>query len=136
MFFRYRIFLIYRYIWGDGACACCDLFLARRVRTDQRRDEGVGAGGKRLGSSATDVRSLHVDCPIDVELTQGGAARSQQLGGLSRREERRGLAAGVSSGYTAAGKTMCGEFECFPHPRGLFGSGNGDHALPYRYPLS
>jgi hypothetical protein len=31
---------------------------------------------------------------------------------------------------------VCGGFEQFPHPRGLLGSGNDDHALPHRYPLS
>jgi hypothetical protein len=97
MFFRYRILLKYRSIWKDGACIC-EIFLARRVRTDQRRVEGVGASGGQPGSSAKEWRSLHVDRLVDVELTQGGAERHQQLGGLSRREERRCLAAGFSSG--------------------------------------
>jgi hypothetical protein len=30
---------------------------------------------------------------------------------------------------------MCGGFEYFSHPRGLFGSGNGDYALSHRYQL-
>jgi hypothetical protein len=73
-------------------------FLARRVRTDQQRVEGVKACGGQPGSRAREGRSLHVNLHVDVELTQGGAARHQKLGRLSGREERRGLATGLSSG--------------------------------------
>jgi hypothetical protein len=39
----------------DGAgAAFAKYFLAKRVRTGQRRDEGVGAGGGQPGSSARD----------------------------------------------------------------------------------
>jgi hypothetical protein len=44
------------------------------------------------------------DRHVDVDLTQGGATRHQQLEGVSRREERRGPAAGLSSSYATAGK--------------------------------
>jgi hypothetical protein len=83
-------------------------FLARRVRTDQLRVERARVGGRQPGSSARERCSLHVDRLVDVELTQGGATRHHDLGGLSRREERQGLAAGLSSGQTAAGK-LCAE---------------------------
>jgi hypothetical protein len=63
--FRFSILLRYRSIWGDGACFFA-IFLARRVRTDKRRVEGVGASGGHPGSSAREWRSLHVDRPIDV----------------------------------------------------------------------
>jgi hypothetical protein len=71
-------------------------FLARRVRTDHRRVEDARVGGGQLKSSAREGRSLHVERPVDVEVTQGGAARYQQLGGMSRREERRGPRATLS----------------------------------------
>jgi hypothetical protein len=37
-----------------------NIFWRKRVRTDRRRDEGVGAGGGQLGSSARARRSLAV----------------------------------------------------------------------------
>jgi hypothetical protein len=43
--------------------------LARRVRTDQPRVEGVGASGERPKWSAREARSLHVDQHVDGELT-------------------------------------------------------------------
>jgi hypothetical protein len=46
--------------------------LPRRVRTDHRWVEGVGAGGGEPGSSAGEGRSLLVDQYADVEVTQGG----------------------------------------------------------------
>jgi hypothetical protein len=45
--------------------------LARRARTDQRRDEGVRAGIGKPGSNAKEGMSLHVDRHAGVELTQG-----------------------------------------------------------------
>jgi hypothetical protein len=41
-------------------------FLRGRVRTDQRLDEGVGAGGGQLGSSARARRSLAAANPARV----------------------------------------------------------------------
>jgi hypothetical protein len=72
-------------------------FGARRVQIDHRRVEGVGGGGGKPGSNARARRSLRVGRHVDVELTQGGAARHRELGGLSRHEERRCLAVGLSS---------------------------------------
>jgi hypothetical protein len=46
--------------------------LTRRVRTDQRRVEGVEARGGQPGSRAREERSLHVDRSLDVELPQRG----------------------------------------------------------------
>jgi hypothetical protein len=63
--------LTYRFILGDEAYIF-ETFLARRVRTDQRRVEGAGAGGGPPGSIASEGHSLHVDRHIDVEKTQGG----------------------------------------------------------------
>jgi hypothetical protein len=80
-FFRYWTLLEYRPIWGG-----VKHFLARGVRTEKRRAEGVGAGGGKPGSNAMEGRSLHVDPHVVVEL--GRAARHHQPGGLSRREER------------------------------------------------
>jgi hypothetical protein len=64
-----------------------------------------------------------------------GAARHKQRGGLSRREERRGLAGAILR-INRRRKTMYGGF-CdnvrTPRPER---SSNGDHALPHRYPLS
>jgi hypothetical protein len=69
---------------------------AMGVRIDKRQVEGIRDGGGQTGSSARKGCSLHVDRRVDVELTQGGATRHQKLRGRPRREERRGLAAGLS----------------------------------------
>jgi hypothetical protein len=76
-----------------------NIFWRRRVRTDQRRDEGVGAGGGQLGSNARSRRSLAVAglaralyLPWGRGLMQrrmgwvaaGGAARSGGGGPLDR----------------------------------------------------
>jgi hypothetical protein len=41
-----------------------------------------------------------------------------------------------SLGSAAAGKLCAEGFAIIMYPRGLFVSGNGDDALPYRYPIS
>jgi hypothetical protein len=99
---------------------CVKYFWARGVRTDQRRVEGVGAGGRKPGSNARDGRSLFVDRHVDVELTHWGASRHHKLRGLSRREERRALAAGLSSLKTAAGKLCVKGLNNFRTPPAFF----------------
>jgi hypothetical protein len=66
--------LKYRPIWGDGACVY-EFFLAVRARTDGRLVDGVRAGGGQPGSSAAKGRWILVDHHVDVELSQGRAAR-------------------------------------------------------------
>jgi hypothetical protein len=44
----------------------------RGVRTDQRWVGGVGAGGKKSGSSARVWRSLDADQHVDVEAAEKG----------------------------------------------------------------
>jgi hypothetical protein len=85
-------------LFGEVRLVFVKYFVARKVRTDQRWDAGVGTGGGQPGSSAREGRSLHVDRHVDVELIQRGAPRHHQLGGLSRWEKRGCLAAGLSSG--------------------------------------
>jgi hypothetical protein len=46
--------------------------VARRIRTDQRWDAGVGHGGEKPGSNARVWRSLNVDQPADVEPAERG----------------------------------------------------------------
>jgi hypothetical protein len=46
--------------------------VARGVRTDQRWDAGVGAGGGKPASSARVWRSLDVDEHVDVEPAERG----------------------------------------------------------------
>jgi hypothetical protein len=41
--------------------------VARRARTDQRWDEGVGAGGGKPGSNARVLRALDVDHHDGIE---------------------------------------------------------------------
>jgi hypothetical protein len=62
----------------------------RRVRTDQRRDEGVRAGGGQLGSSARARRSLAAASPARAL----GLPWGRDLM-LRRTEVRHGLAAAV-----------------------------------------
>jgi hypothetical protein len=69
---------------------------ARRVRTDQRWGAVVRAGGEKPGSARV-RRSLDVDHFAYVEPAGRGAARQHRRGGLSRREERRVLAAAIST---------------------------------------
>jgi hypothetical protein len=40
--------------------------MARRVRTEQRRVNGVGGGGGQPGRSTREGLSLHVDMHVDV----------------------------------------------------------------------
>jgi hypothetical protein len=44
----------------------------RRIRTDQRRDAGVGASGRKPGSRARVWRSLAVDNRADIEPAERG----------------------------------------------------------------
>jgi hypothetical protein len=46
--------------------------VARKVRTDQRWDAGVGAGGGKPGSNARVWRSLDVDQHVHVEPADRG----------------------------------------------------------------
>jgi hypothetical protein len=71
--------------------------------TDQRWDASVGVGGGKPGSTATAWHSLDVDHPLTSSRPKGGSTK-QQRGGLSRREERRGMTAVCFWGQAAAGK--------------------------------
>jgi hypothetical protein len=68
-------------------------------------------------------------------LTQRRAPRNQQLGGLSRRHERRTLAAAILK-ISRRRETLFGGFRKMYVPPRHVGSGTSDHALPCRYPLS
>jgi hypothetical protein len=100
------MFLRYSSIWEDGACIC-EILLAReygRIRGGLRVLE---LAAERAGSNAREIgRSLHVDHHVDVKQAQRGTAQHHQLGGLSRREERRGLLAGLFPRSTAAEKVF------------------------------
>jgi hypothetical protein len=73
-----------------------DCFWRGRVGTDQRWDEGVGAGGGRLGSIARARRSLAAASPARVlSLPWGRGMKLRKTGGGSRSEERHGLAAAI-----------------------------------------
>jgi hypothetical protein len=93
------------------------IFGRRRVRTDRRRDEGVGAGGGQLGSSARARRSLAVASPATalsfprgrgLMLRRTEVGRSGRSGTVWRRR---------SLGSPAAGKARYGGFlEKVPYP--------------------
>jgi hypothetical protein len=72
-----------------------ECFWRRKVRTDQRWDEGVEAGGGQLGSSARARRSLAVDSHVSFMSPLGARLEATQDGGGSQPEERHGLAAEV-----------------------------------------
>jgi hypothetical protein len=58
-------------------------FWRRKVRTDQRWDEGVGAGGGQLGSTARAQRSLAVASPARVSILpwgRGSKLRGTEVG--------------------------------------------------------
>jgi hypothetical protein len=87
-----------------------NVFWRRRVRTDRRRDEGVGASGGQLGSNAGAWRSLAVASPARVlslpwgrglMLRRTEVGRSRRSGTVWRRR---------SLGSSAAGKTRYGGF--------------------------
>jgi hypothetical protein len=71
------------------------VFWRRRVRTDQRWDEGVGAGGGQLGSNARARRSLAVTNTASFQSPLGARLEATHDGGGSQPEERHGLAAAV-----------------------------------------
>jgi hypothetical protein len=79
---------------GAGA-AFAKCFWRRRVRTDHRWDEGVGAGGGQLGSIARARRSLAVAIPASFKSPLGARLEATQDGGGLQPEERHGLAAAV-----------------------------------------
>jgi hypothetical protein len=70
-------------------------FWRRKVRTDQRWDEGVGVGGGHLESSASARRSLGVASLVSFTFTLGARLEATRDGGGSQPEERHGLAAEV-----------------------------------------
>jgi hypothetical protein len=72
-----------------------NVFWRRRVRTDQRLDEGVGTGGGQLGSNARARRSLLVASSASFKHVLGARLEATQDGGGSQPEERQGLAAEV-----------------------------------------
>jgi hypothetical protein len=108
-----------RYSPDEGAgAAFTKRFWRRRVRTDQRWDEGVGAGGGHMGSSARARRSLAVANHARLlSLSRGRGLKLRRTEvGRSRRSgtvwRRRPL------GSPAAGETpVRGGFgEIFPYP--------------------
>jgi hypothetical protein len=106
-----------RYSPDDGAgAAFAKYFWRRRVRTDQRRDEGVGASGGQLGSSARARRSLavvsHAGAPC-LPWGRGLMLRKTEVG----RSRRSGTVWRRRSLGSPAGKARYGGFsEIFPYP--------------------
>jgi hypothetical protein len=95
--------------WG-GSGVCEVFFWRRRVRTDQRRDEGVETGGGQMGSNARARRSLAVASPAralgfplgrGLMLRMAEDGRSRRSGTVWRRR---------SVGSPAAGKARHGGF--------------------------
>jgi hypothetical protein len=91
-----------------GTMSADCFFWRGRVRTDQRWDEGVGAGGGHLGSSARTRRSLAAASPTRVlsqpwgrgmKLRMKEVCRGRRSGTVRRRRSLRS---------TAAGKTQYG----------------------------
>jgi hypothetical protein len=107
MFFQRLNTHIYSPVTAGTMSADC-LFWRGRVRTDQRWDEGVGAGGGQLGSSARARRSLATANHTRVfSLPLGRGLK------LCRTEVGRGRRSGTvwrrrSLGSTDAGKTRYG----------------------------
>jgi hypothetical protein len=75
-----------------------------RVRTDQRWDEGVGAGGGQLGSNARARRSLDVASLVSFKRGPARPETTQDGGGSQPEERRRSL------GSPAAEETRYGGF--------------------------
>jgi hypothetical protein len=100
-----------RYSPDEGAgAAFAKIFWRKRVRTDRRRDEGVGAGGGQLGSSAGAWRSLAVANParvLSLPWGRGLMLRKTEVGRIRRSGTvwRR-----QSLGSSTAGKTWYGGF--------------------------
>jgi hypothetical protein len=69
-----------------------NIFWRRRVRADQRWDEGVGAGGTQPGRSARARRSLAVAIPVSFKAPIGARLLATKDGGGSQPEERLGMA--------------------------------------------
>jgi hypothetical protein len=85
-----------RYSPDDGAgAAFAKCFWRRRVRTDHRWDEGVGAGGGQLGNSARARRSLVVGNLASFKSPLRARLEATKDGGGSQPEERQGLAAEI-----------------------------------------
>jgi hypothetical protein len=91
---------------GNDVCGLC--FWRGNVHTDQRRDEGVGACGGELGSSASARRSLAAASPArvlslpwgrDLKLRRTDVGRGRRSGTVWQRR---------SFGSTAAGNTRYG----------------------------
>jgi hypothetical protein len=72
-----------------------NVFWQRRVRTNHRWNEGVGAGGGHLGSNARARRSLAFAILVSLTSPLGARLEATQDGGGSQPEERHGLAAEV-----------------------------------------
>jgi hypothetical protein len=60
---------------------------------DQRRDEGLGAGGGQPGNIAKARRSLAVASLMSFKSPMGAKLEATQDGGGSQPEKRQGLAA-------------------------------------------
>jgi hypothetical protein len=94
-----------------------NVFWRRRVRTDRRWDEGVGAGGGQLGSSARARRSLEVASPVSFKSPLGARPEATQDGGGSQPEERHGLAAAVLRITRRRRNSVRGAFgDIYPYP--------------------
>jgi hypothetical protein len=83
---------------GQGRCMR-NIFWRKRLRTDQRWDEGVRAGGGQPGSTARARHSLVIVSHVRFESPLGVSLRATQDGGGSQPEERHGLAAKVHKIY-------------------------------------
>jgi hypothetical protein len=88
----------------------------RKVHTDQRWDEGVGAGGGQPGSSSRVWRSLSADNPLIFKSPMGAGLKATQDGGGSQPEEQHDLAAEVLRIIRAEKPRYGGVCESIPVP--------------------
>jgi hypothetical protein len=95
-----------------------NVFWRRRVRTDRRRDEGVGVGGGQLGSSARAWRSPAVASPARALGLPWGRGMMLRMTDVGRRRRSGTIWRRRSLGSPAAGKTRYGGFlgKILPYP--------------------
>jgi hypothetical protein len=88
-----------------------DCVVERRVRTDQRWVEGVGAGGGKPGSGARVRRSLDVDQHVvDVEPAERRSTTTTSRNNVASRGAA-GSSGGVIRKISRRRKTQYGGFE-------------------------
>jgi hypothetical protein len=112
-------------------------FWRRRVRTDQRWDEGIGAGGGQLGSSACRARrSLAFDSHVSFMSSLGERIEATEDGGGSQPEERHGLAAEVLRIIRRRKNPVRGVFRKYSRTQHLLWRGDSILVFDLLLPLS